>query len=188
MGAPRRPLTPPSSRGRPRSVGLLLRCVRLHSLASIGQGHTSVLAIPASPADVARRRRKPHGATSNGGWGHHHQQRRAAIAPLVNAGKATCARCHEPIRAGEEWRLDHNDAPRRLPRRLPLDLQPARRGELDERSTPPRPVRPAAIQMVATAVRKIHPSAPSTSTADATLRSTAATANGSRSTASRLSS
>ena len=83
--------------------------MRLHSLASIGQGHTSVLAIPASPADVARRRRKPPGATSNGGWGHHHQQRRAAIAPLVNAGKATCARCLEPIHAGEPWHLDHND-------------------------------------------------------------------------------
>ena len=50
-------ITPPSPRGRPRSVGLLLRCVPLHSLASIGQGHTSVLAIPMPPADVARRRR-----------------------------------------------------------------------------------------------------------------------------------
>ena len=29
--------------------------------------------------------------------------------PLVNAGKATCARCHNPIHAGEEWHLDHND-------------------------------------------------------------------------------
>ena len=42
--------------------------------------------------------------------GQHHQRRRAAIAPLVNAGKATCCRCHEPIHAGEEWHLDHNDA------------------------------------------------------------------------------
>ena len=55
------------------------------------------------------RRRKPPGATTRGGWGNHHQRRRAAIAPLVNAGKATCARCHEPIHAGEEWHLDHND-------------------------------------------------------------------------------
>ena len=58
---------------------------------------------------MARRRRKPLGATTNGGWGHRHQQRRAAIAPFVNADKATCARCHEPIHAGEEWHLDHND-------------------------------------------------------------------------------
>jgi hypothetical protein len=56
-----------------------------------------------------RRRRKPPGATSRGGWGHRHQQRRAAIAPLVNAGKATCARCGEPIHAGEPWHLDHTD-------------------------------------------------------------------------------
>ena len=33
----------------------------------------------------------------------------AATAPYVNAGNATCARCHEPIHAGEEWHLDHND-------------------------------------------------------------------------------
>ena len=57
----------------------------------------------------SRRRRKPPGATSRGGWGNAHQRRRAAIAPLVNAGKATCARCLEPIHQGEEWHLDHND-------------------------------------------------------------------------------
>jgi hypothetical protein len=59
---------------------------------------------------MATRRRRPKGpgATTRGGWGHHHQRRRAAIAPLVNAGKATCARCHEPIHAGDEWHLDHD--------------------------------------------------------------------------------
>ena len=55
------------------------------------------------------RRRKPPGATTRGGWGNTHQRRRAAIAPLVNAGKATCARCGEPIHAGEEWHLDHDE-------------------------------------------------------------------------------
>ena len=40
--------------------------------------------------------------------GHEHQRRRAAIAPLVNAGKATCCRCHEPSHAGEDWPLDHS--------------------------------------------------------------------------------
>jgi hypothetical protein len=58
----------------------------------------------------SRRRRKAPGATSRGGWGNAHQRRRAAIAPLVNAGEATCARCHEQIHAGEEWHLDHNGA------------------------------------------------------------------------------
>ena len=56
------------------------------------------------------RRRKPPGATTRGGWGHDHQRRRAAIAPHVNAGNATCCRCHEPIHAGEEWHLDHTDS------------------------------------------------------------------------------
>jgi hypothetical protein len=55
------------------------------------------------------RRRKPPGATTRGGWGNAHQRRRAAIAPTVNAGRATCARCGEPIHAGEEWHLDHSD-------------------------------------------------------------------------------
>jgi hypothetical protein len=55
------------------------------------------------------RRRKPSGATTRGGWGINHQRRRAAIAPYVNAGKATCCRCHQPIEPGEEWHLDHND-------------------------------------------------------------------------------
>ena len=59
---------------------------------------------------MAARRRKRRGATTLGGWGHAHQRRRAAIAPIVNAGRATCARCNETIHAGEEWRLDHNDA------------------------------------------------------------------------------
>jgi hypothetical protein len=59
---------------------------------------------------VPRKRRKPPGATTRGGWGHTHQRRRAAIAPLVNAAKTTCARCLEPIRPGDEWHLDHNDA------------------------------------------------------------------------------
>jgi hypothetical protein len=56
-----------------------------------------------------RRRRKPPGATTQGGWGHDHQRRRAAIAPHVNAGHATCCRCHEPIHAGEGWHLDHTE-------------------------------------------------------------------------------
>ena len=55
------------------------------------------------------RPRKPRGATTKGGWGHQHQRRRAALAPYVNAGKATCCRCHEPIHQGEEWHLDHSD-------------------------------------------------------------------------------
>ena len=57
----------------------------------------------------SRHRRKPPGATTRGGWGNAHQRRRAAIAPIVNAGKATCCRCNEPIHAAEDWHLDHTD-------------------------------------------------------------------------------
>ena len=57
-----------------------------------------------------RRPRKPSGSTTRGGWGHQHQRRRASLAPYVNRGKATCARCHEPIHPGEQWHLDHNDS------------------------------------------------------------------------------
>ena len=66
--------------------------------------------LPPNAIVNGKRRRKPPGATTRGGWGAAHQRRRAAIAPIVNAGKATCARCGEPIHAGEEWHLDHNDA------------------------------------------------------------------------------
>ena len=59
---------------------------------------------------MPRRTRKPPGATTRGGWGHTHQRRRAAIAPLVGAGKASCARCGEPIHPDDEWHLDHNAA------------------------------------------------------------------------------
>lgn len=60
------------------------------------------------------RRRKPSGATTRGGWGNAHQRRRAAIAPLVRTGKATCARCGEPIDPDDDWHLDHDDSNRRL--------------------------------------------------------------------------
>ncbi len=55
------------------------------------------------------RRRKPPGATTRGGWGAAHQHRREAIALIVRAGKATCARCNEPIHPDADWHLDHND-------------------------------------------------------------------------------
>jgi hypothetical protein len=51
-----------------------------------------------------------HPARPPAAAGNHHQRGRAAIAPDVNAGKATCARRHEPINAGEEWHLDHDDS------------------------------------------------------------------------------
>jgi hypothetical protein len=38
-----------------------------------------------------------------------HRALRARLDPIVQAGKATCARCSEPIEPGAEWELDHRD-------------------------------------------------------------------------------
>jgi hypothetical protein len=43
------------------------------------------------------------------GYGTGHRVRRRVLAPLVAAGLADCARCGEPILAGEPWHLGHDD-------------------------------------------------------------------------------
>jgi hypothetical protein len=53
---------------------------------------------------VKRRR-----STQERGYGVGHQGRRRVLAPFVNAGLATCVRCGEPIAAGEDWHLGHDD-------------------------------------------------------------------------------
>ena len=35
------------------------------------------------------------------------------MAPTVDAGLATCARCQQPILPGKKWHLDHDDENRR---------------------------------------------------------------------------
>jgi len=42
-------------------------------------------------------------------YGRAHRLVRKKYAPIVAAGKATCARCQEPILPGELWDLDHDD-------------------------------------------------------------------------------
>jgi hypothetical protein len=42
------------------------------------------------------------------GYGAAHRSMRAQYARLVEAGGATCARCHRPISAGEPFDLDHS--------------------------------------------------------------------------------
>ena len=48
-------------------------------------------------------------STSQRGYGAAHQARRRQLAPLVAAGLMRCARCGEPIEAGEAFDLDHTD-------------------------------------------------------------------------------
>lgn len=43
-------------------------------------------------------------------YGAPHERARRRVARTVAAGAATCARCGEPIRAGQRWHLDHNDS------------------------------------------------------------------------------
>jgi hypothetical protein len=38
-----------------------------------------------------------------------HKTMRRRLAPVVEAGKATCSRCGELIGPGEPWALDHRD-------------------------------------------------------------------------------
>jgi hypothetical protein len=42
-------------------------------------------------------------------YGRAHRLVREKYAPIVRAGKATCARCQQPILPGELWDLDHDD-------------------------------------------------------------------------------
>lgn len=59
--------------------------------------------------DEETRRRQAERSRAARGYGKSHKQRRAGYARLVKAGLASCCRCHEPIRAGEPWDLDHSD-------------------------------------------------------------------------------
>ena len=47
-------------------------------------------------------------STTTRGYGTDHQRERARWDPYVQAGLATCARCHRPIPPGP-WDLGHND-------------------------------------------------------------------------------
>lgn len=49
------------------------------------------------------------GRTTAAGYGGQHKQERAKWVAVVEAGKASCARCHKPIKADDPWDLDHND-------------------------------------------------------------------------------
>jgi hypothetical protein len=54
------------------------------------------------------------GRTTAKGYGWTHQQVRASWAPSVATGTVRCARCGEPIGAGQPWDLGHHDTDRHI--------------------------------------------------------------------------
>ena len=52
---------------------------------------------------------RARGTKTERGYGKDFQAQRRAWVPTVEAGKATCARCKQPIQPGSQWALDHSD-------------------------------------------------------------------------------
>ena len=49
------------------------------------------------------------GTSSQRGYGYRHQQIRKRFNYLVQSGQAVCWRCGQPIPAGDDWDLGHDD-------------------------------------------------------------------------------
>lgn len=49
------------------------------------------------------------GSRKQRGYGTDHQRLRLALAPLVQAGRATCWRCGLPIAPDDAWHVGHDD-------------------------------------------------------------------------------
>lgn len=67
----------------------------------------SAITAPASRRISPLKQKAP--TTSERGYGTAHQKLRKRLARTVNAGKARCARCGEPIIPGTPWDLGHID-------------------------------------------------------------------------------
>lgn len=51
-------------------------------------------------------------STGQRGYGSPHQALRRQLKPIVESGRATCARCGRRIRPGQSWDLGHSDTDR----------------------------------------------------------------------------
>lgn len=56
-----------------------------------------------------RQAERARGSRQQRGYGAEHDRLRDAWKSKVDAGQADCARCGEPITAGQAWALDHTD-------------------------------------------------------------------------------
>lgn len=61
-----------------------------------------------------RARDRARGTSTQRGYGSGYQRLRASLAPIVEAGRATCWRCGTPIDRLEAWHLGHADNDRSI--------------------------------------------------------------------------
>ena len=54
-------------------------------------------------------RRRARNRVKNRKYGRPHKLVRLELAPLVEAGLVSCARCGDPIEPGTRWHLGHDD-------------------------------------------------------------------------------
>src|SRR5262245_43062993 len=83
--------------------------------------------------------RDPRGTRQERGYGVAHQRLRAQWAPLVAAGRVSCARCGKLIEPGAAWDLGHDDHDRRKYRGP--EHQSCNRGAPRQRAATPLPPR-----------------------------------------------
>lgn len=57
--------------------------------------------------DCRRKQEQARGSREQRGYDHRHRQLRDLYKPIVQAGRATCWRCGQPITAGSAWDLGH---------------------------------------------------------------------------------
>lgn len=59
--------------------------------------------------DCSHQHEQARGTRQQRGYDAAHDRERRRWAPRVRRGGVLCARCHEPIAAGQRWDLGHND-------------------------------------------------------------------------------
>ena len=75
--------------------------------------------VPAGTArcpEHTRAHDRARGTKAQRGYGRDHDRLRRALAPIVEAGRATCWRCGLPIQPGDPWDLGHDDYNRSITR------------------------------------------------------------------------
>lgn len=102
--------------------------------------------------------RRPQPSPAARGYGVAHRRLRAKLKPTVDAGRATCARCRQPITPGEPWGLGHSDHPQAKARGLYSGPEHRNRSRAKRpRANPPQPAAKALAFFTATNKRTKTP-------------------------------